>query len=486
MASLASYTDSPGFINDTEVSATDLNVLIKNAEAIKTGALISSPIHSISRVLFTYTDEWLWRGGFQYRTGMTTAHFIIYSKLVSGGGSLDIVIKFNDVEVDRFDARIGGTNVGGTATRDIAINTRSYADYEIVTVEVIVAETSTGSDATKNVYYVYDAYVYPLDTISGIGSWTGKPTFGTIDETRLNQLSDGLDYLANRIALVGQPIHATYVNWMGTNNPKYPVVEYFRVNPTNSNPLFRTTVYYVCHEVSSYIRVTINGVNYDYGPYTDGQNTTIPIEIDLIAAGLSYGTDYVGSISEYIVTPRPAEDDGSFVFSRIFVGPLLLEASSYSTDATPSTFALVESIAYSDVKSRLNAVATIVDTAHSNMVTQSRVYNRQQMVRAKPGFNKGQNEYWNTTLVPAKYRQGDLLWVKGSGVSIGYGPISITIKSDSKPNDIWEYKFAFEEKLLDGDKISQSYFYLDQFKGLYPGMIYYILGDCTYAAEHYR
>ncbi len=121
------------------------------------------------------------------------------------------------------------------------------------------------------------------------------------------------------------------------------------------------------------------------------------------------------------------------------------------------------------------------------MAANPRVFDRATMSRSRYGVNQAQNEYWETVFVPSIYRQGDILWVKGQGLKIAYGPVTIEKKSDSKPNDVWGYKFLYEEELLDGDKITQSYFYLDQFKGLYPGMRYFIIGkDVIYAAEHLR
>jgi len=486
MATLKGYIDAPLFYDDTELSASLLNVLKNNTELIKHSVTMPQVPFDVHRVLSNVRTTWIWRGGFQYRTGVEDAVFVIYSKETTASPNYEIVIRFDDVEVDRYDAGIGGINVGGYTVRTIAIDTRGYVDYQIITVTVI-PEVVSGGDPSKGLQWVFDAYITPLSGVD-VGTWPGIPTFGTVTSTKLNQLSNAADYLANRLAIVPKPLSINYVEWMGTNNPAFPTFRYFTARATNGNPRLRTNVFYQCQQTSASISLNIGGVITTYGPYIKGQKVLITFDVDMIASGLSYDVDYFSSIYETVhVTGGSSDGHGGFVFSRINSGIISQGATSYSLPALLDDNQILESITFSELQTRLTAIGTQLDTAHTRIGAHDKPFNVATMFRARHTSDAGQNEFWNSTFLHSLIREGDILWVKGQGVKIGYGPSTREVKSESKPNDIWKYTFATEKELLPGDKVTQQYFYLDQFEGLYPGMRYYIIGkDITYAAEHLR
>jgi hypothetical protein len=488
MPSLKIYKDAPLFTDGIELSATELNILTANVEAIKGSIHSGSPVHQINRVLLAINNTLFWRGGFQYRTGLTTARLLIYTKQVSGQGNHDVVVYFNGVEVDRYDAAITTLNVGGTQTRNITISSLGYDDFDIITVEVYIMNRGGGShDAARGTQYVYDAYVFPISSIPILSTWPGVPTFGAVTASRLNQLSNAADYLANRLSIIPNPVHCTYIDWMGTNNPTYVKFAFFRARFSNENNRLKTSIYFMCRETEAYIRVVIGSVTTSYGPYVNGQNVTIDVDIDAIAAGLSYNTDYLGYVLEDVTISAGERSDGSFIFDRINVSEVYTYSSNPTGIGSLAPFTMLESVVYSTLKTRLQAIADQLDECNTILENFDEVYDRAQMVRARYGWSTSQNEYWETTFVPRIKRRGDVIWVKGKGLKICYGPVTVKIKTDSKPNDIWEYSFLYEKDLIGGDTVDQNYFYLDQFEGLYPGMEYFIMGkDVIYVAEHLR
>lgn len=483
MANLKAYIDAPLFYDDTELSASLINIVRNNSEAIKNAVLIPQPIFDIHRALNVQSGKDTWKGGFQYRTGLTTATFVIYSKQVSGQGATDMVIYFDDVEVDRYSSAIGGVNVGGFAGRNITISSLGYTDSQIITVRV----SPEGTSAEKGQQYVFDAYVGPLSSVN-VGSWGGVPTFGTINATRLNQLANASDYLASRLSIIPMPLSMGYVQWMGTNNPLYPDWRYFTARATNGNKRLKTNVYYQCRQTSANIVLNVGGVIVTQGPYSYGQNVLIQFDLDMIAAGLAYDTDYFSKLSEVTLVQSPDVDgNGGHIFSRIDNGPIYMTANSYSVTTVRPENLMRESLTYSQVQTRLNNIASDLDASHTTIGANARVFDRATMFRGRYGVNQAQNDYWQTVFIPSIYRQGDVLWVKGQGLKIAYGSVTQKPKTDAKPNDVWEYEFQYSKDLLDGDKITQQYFYLDQFEALYPGMRYFIIGkDIHYAAEHLR
>lgn len=493
MPSLKTYIDSPLFYNGAELSATDMNILRNNAEAIKTASLRSLHVHNIHRAINTTNhNEWTWRGGFQYRTGLTTARFVIWTKDVTGQGDMDIVIYFNGVEVDRYDSSITGVNVGGFTTRDITLTGRGYADYEIITVEVKPVMDVFDRDAQPSMgeQYVFDAYTFPWSSVGGV-TWPGVPSFGSLNASNLNQLANGLDYLAVRVGQMPYPLQMNIFKWKNMNNPRYTKMRWFRVKPANQNGWFNTRIFYMAENNNAEIRLTIGSVTWTYGPYSKGQRVDININVDLIAAGLSWNTDYLGTVEEYI-PPANREDSsdgrGGYVDSRISIYSLATgNPNGYTMPATPATSQILESMTFSALQTRLNAIGNVVSTAYSNITGNPMVYDRGYMFRARYGQHAEQDEYWDTTFVAGKTRAGDVLWVKGKDVRLGYGPITTELKDKDKVNGPWTLKFQYEEQLLESDKVTQSYVYLDQYKGLFPGMPYYVFGtDIHYAAEHLR
>lgn len=492
MANLKGYIDAPLFYDDTELSASLLNIIRNNSEAIKNAVLLPQPAFDIGRErLNTQNSRWFWRGGFQYRTGLTTATMVIYSQQVSGQGEHEIVVTFDGAEVARYDARIGGTNVGGFHAVEVPINSRGYFDYQIITVECFAMPVAGGGqdDATRGTQYVQDAWTGPLSNVNIGGSWPGLPTFGTINATRLNQLSNAADYLAHRLSTVPMPLSMGFVQWMGTNNTRFPNFRYFTARATNGNNRLKANVWYQCRQTQAYIRMIVGGITYTQGPYTLGQNVLVQFDVDLIASGLSWNVDYFSYLQEYVTIEAPSDldDNGGRTASRIDSGPIKMGANSYSVAAVRPENLMRESLTYSQVQTRLNFIASDLNNAYNTMAANPRVFDRAQMSRSRLGISQEQNEYWATTFVPSIYRQGDVLWVKGQGLKIAYGSVTIKHTDGEKPNGIREYTFQYEKELLDGDKITQSYFYLDQFQGLYSGMRYYIIGkDVIYAAEHLR
>lgn len=481
MANLKAYQDAPLFYDGTELSASLINVIRNNSESIKNAVLLPQPIFDIHRTLNVQSGKDTWKGGFQYRTGLTTATFVVYSKVTTQSGAYDMVIYFNDIEVDRWNANIGGTNVGGYSGRAISLS--GFSDYEIITVRV----SPEGNQPEFGIQWVNDAYVSPLSNVN-IGTWPGNPSFGTINGTKLNQLANASDYLANRLSIVPLPLSMGYVQWMGTNNPRYPDWRYFTARATNGNNRLKTTVYYRCQQAEAYIDLIVGGVTTSSGPYTQGQQVVVQFDFDMIGAGLSWNVDYFSLLRERTtIIGNSSDGHGGFVFSRIDNGPIRMGANSYSVSTVQPENAIRESITYSAIQTRLNNISTDIAASYATINANPRVFDRATMFRSRYGVNQAQNEYWQTVFIPSIYRQGDVLWVKGQGLKIAYGSVTQKPKSDSKPNDVWEYEFQYEKELLDGDKVTQQYFYLDQFEALYPGMRYYIIGkDIHYAAEHLR
>ncbi len=475
MSVLKSYVDAPKFYDNLELSAIDYNTIRNNAELLKAISKRPEALHEMHRIIQIPQTNWVWRGGFQYRVGMTTARFIYYSNPLSGAGIGQFTIYFDGVA--RYTAN---TNIGGYSTIDIAINGLGYTDQQIITVEIIQTE-GVGSNVFKNQVWLLDAYTFPLSTVMTT-SWPGLPTFGSLNQTNLNQLSNAEDWLAQRMSLVPIPHMTSMIYWQGINQNGYWPTFYFTTRLTNSNRHFRTVVLYECHVDSGYFRLNINGANYDYGPYTEGDIALLDIDLDLSSV-LSDNVDYVSSMGEYVAFKYsgPSQTRRN---SRISTNYMFMDNPAHSQPTPPQTYNITQNTSFSDLQSRLNTISTQLGTVYSNINSNPRAFDRAHMFRSRFGLDAGQNEYWAKEMIAATKRQGEILWVKGQGLRIGYGPLTTKVTTTDEK---WDWTFEREEDLTSGDAIEQKYFFLDQFEGLYPGQYYYIFGkDIIYAAEYIR
>lgn len=476
MSRLKPYRYTPTFYTNMELGATDYLSLRDNTEVLKAASTIAEPIHYVHRRINIPREGWVWRGGFQYRPGLTTARFRYYSKTNPGSGNGHFFIYFNTTLV--YSATC---NQGGLITVDIAINGMGYTDQEIVSVYIVQRnDTGDTGDVFFNDVYVLDAYVFPMASVVTT-SWPGLPSFGSLSASNLNQLVSAENWLVTRIKLIPNTLSMSMFKWQGTDNPVGGSGTYFTMRATNGNTHLYGQVYYVCNVDVGYIRVETGGITWDYGPYVKGSAQMVEIDVDLIAAGLLIDTDYLSQVKELIDTPDsgPAKlrKNSRMTYRRLFMG-----APTHSIPAGAPTRDMLESLTFSTLQSNLNTISTQLATVKATIDANPLVFNRGQMFRNRMVRNTEEMEYWEKEQIGCMIRQGSLLWVKGQGLKIAYGAITIKITADDEK---WDYSFEHEAELTPADEVRQQYFFLDSFPGLYPGQNYWIIGkDIHYAAEH--
>jgi len=476
MSRLKPYRYTPTFYTNMEFGATDYMTLLNNAELLKAACVLAEPLHDIHRAINIPRTNWIWRGGFQYRPGLTTARFIYYSKKNTGSGNGHFFIYFNTTQV--YTASV---DQGGQVIIDIPISGLGYTDQEIVT--VLIYQTQDMGD-TGNVFftdtYVIDAYVFPVSSVP-IGSWPGVPTFGSLSASNLNQLVNAENWLVSRIKLIPNTITMSLFKWQGTQNPLVFTGKYFKMSAVNENTHLYGQVYYVCNVDEGYIRVQTGAITWDYGPYTKGTAQTIDIDIDLIAAGLTIDTDYVASIREYITIPDSGPEK-TRKNSRFTIRRFFMSAPTHTIAAPAHNYDMLESVGFSTLQTDLNLISTQLAAIKTRIDANPIAFNRAHMFRARMVMSEEQNEFWEKEMIGSMIRQGQILWIKGQGVKIAYGAIEVKVTAD---NEKWDYTFEHEIELTPSDKVMQQYFFLDQFPGLYPGQQYWIIGkDIHYAAEN--
>lgn len=479
------FVDSPTFYSNVELSATDLNDLANNLQILDAASRRKFPTHYIARTTGVTPNgfgeivegNWLWRGGFQYRVGMTHARIVVVINAAPGMvASNQFQVLMNDVV-----AHQQAITTPGTFNIDIPISSRGYVDYQVITVVCRVSVVNPfPNERIVGEVYVRDAYVYPLDTIS-IGTNPTLTTFGNLTETRLNDLSNKIDYLMNRMSLVPIIPHHAFIQFqligfgIWTQNHLYT-----KINLGTNGSHIRLSMYWFVWSPSTRMQITINGVTREYGPYTPGQ--IFPsggvLEIPATEFSLTANTDYIMRIRQVVnVEGRGTRND------RLVLTAIEITNPSEPAITSLAANAMLESIQFSNLQTRLNTYVSLANTINSTITSNPAIWNRAQMFRARMAHDEFQNNYWEDELRHRFIRAGDILWVKGRNIQLTYGVASMKpIKGDEEELEITS---EYEQKLTN-DNVETKIFYLDQFEALYPGTEYFLTGDVQYAAEYLR
>lgn len=484
------FVDSPTFYPNVELSATDLNDIANNLMILQGAARRKYNTHYIHRTRGFIAEtgrageivegNWLWRGGFQYRVGLTTARFVIVHDATVDGAELNsshtLGIYFNDVLVASYPA-----NINSTVVTDVDITDKGYTDWQVITV-LIRIDTNDADQRAKitGEVYVKDAYTFPYASIN-VGTNPTLTNFGQLTATRLNDLSNKVDYLMRRMAQVPIIPHHAFlmfqlIGWGSWTQHWLSVL----INFGNDATHLRLKVRWISYSPGTYIQIRMNGVTKQYGPYTGGQTwpSNDEIVIPMSDFGAVANTDYLMSLYQVVTLDQRGPRNDRLVLRSIDV---INPSESGVTDLAVNT--PLTNITFSALQTRLNTYVSVANAIETKLNTNANVWTRGRMFRARMAMDDFQNEYWKDEQAHYMVRTGDVLWVKGKNVKLAYGPAAVKpIKGDEEEVEItWEY----EQSLTSGN-VETKVFYLDQFEALYPGTEYFILGDVHFAAEYLR
>lgn len=472
--------DVPTFYDgvDMILSAADLRALRRNAAIVDGLSYRPMPCFDSSAGLDTYTVGYypssppfrIWNGYFRFRSGMATLT-IVGSATPAGAETIKVFLNGGG-------AAVATITPSSSFTQNITISGLGYTDGQIVQVELQVQ----GSAATSGARYViYDIYASP---ISYATPWPGVPTFsGTYSALKLNQLSNAATWLFGRMAatpIVPNLMMRYALGSFGTL-PNLRPLWYGSVGRYYSNDIFRLYgVYTNVTDIAQKLYVYINGsLAATLGPFGPG-TATISIPVALTH---TLGTRVEASIWEETVTPGAVS--AAWKQSRFSLTYRYSQADSsgYPYAAMPTDFTPATSISAATLDSRLNSLATILSDTKARIDATPAIWDRARAVRRWFGKNgEDTQDDFDARARPFFSRQGYRLVVRGKGVSIGFG--AITVPSDPQKGPLYDkHTYGRTESVVDGDKVDTKTVYLDSIEGLVPGTTYQLLGDVQYAEE---
>lgn len=409
-------------------------------------------------------DFTIWYGNLRFRTGLTT---LAVQGTSANTGTMTFKVYVNGV------LRI---TISPAATFQGTWTISGFADGEVMAIE-IVADFSSGV-APSNAKYVITA-VYATPIVYGV-SWGGVPSFTTAwTAAKLNQLAAAAEWVYARAAATPiRPDLACLFSlgpFSGDNRPVYygSVGRWF----SNSEFFFGGQIYNGSSP-ELYLEVYFNGTkvytspNFPIGTHTHYFSLSLSsfavgeqVEVAIFLNNTVPGAQADWQFSRATINAARSQVNTSAVYSSITATPL------EDVTTSPATLA-----AY------LNGLASVVQAAYDRIQATPAVFNRVWAVRRFFSKNNKFADLGSKRGRPRFIRTGHRLTVRGKGVSIGYGPM--TIPTNDRGQDWENYTFLHTQSVIDGDKEQTQTVYLDTLPGLTYGVPYYILGDATWAEEH--
>lgn len=412
----------------------------------------------------------LMRGAFVFRPGVTTLTLIVF------GTAHTLRVRLNGTQV----ATLTLTNTTQTVT--VSLTGSGFTDGQIVEVDCDV-ERPGGTD--PGTYAVRDAYVSPMSGIVG-SSYGGTPTFGALSEASLQQLANAQIWLLDRLNLQPWPVpqgfyYRTLHNWPSTRLAWRGSIA--RAN--GANRLVGVIAYANTNTPSERLRLLLDsGGGYaevaTTPTITAGQSGVYEFAVDL--SGYTNEARLLARLEQIVTAEYPFEHGA--VSTRWNLRWMETSNTAWSYPGLAASALPMEDLTFSQLQSRLNAIATQTQGAYSRITGAPELWDRQRLFRRSPTVDEFQRGYHRRTFVARSIRSTDALLVRGKGVTLCWGPHTIPQESETP----WrEWTAQWEEQLIGGDTYETKLISFDMFAGLPAGTYYTLVADdLVYAGELWR
>ena len=467
------FTVSPVFSDNIGqmLSSEDLSLLRGNALYAEMLSYRTMPGFASSGSVDTRTPNYypndgtypLGFGNLQFRTGMTT--LTVTGTSANPGSMTFQVLVDGNLRITISPV----ANWSGTWTF------AGYADGQVMEIQIQAVYSAGGAPANAS-FVITSVYGSPISF--GL-AWPGTPTFTTAwTAALLNQLCDAASWVYNRAAAtpIRPDLSILYGlgPYSGNNQPLY----YATVGRHFSNSQFAFSGQ-VANDSSPglVLQIYFDGVLVYTGPnlaigttdifftlslaaYSVGQLITVAVFLNNTTAAVRTSWSYC----RYIIRACRSQVDTSAIYASI-----------------PATPADGIAVSVATVAAYLNSLSSTVLAAYNRIQATPAVFNRSWAVRR---FFSKFNNFSDTGQVrgrPRFIRNGHRLTVRGKGLSIAWGPISVPTNVRGLEFD--DYTMLNNQAITGGDTIQTQTIYLDTLPGLAYGIPYFVLGDASWVHE---
>lgn len=455
------------------LSAADLELFRRNAIALDglsfrrqaTFDSSSSATTSYAAALHTSNDFQAWRGTLRYFITMTT--LTIEGRAGNYGAS---TLRFYVDGIDK-----GTVILGATWTKTISISS-GYTSGQFLDIQINVE-----GNPSKNSIYLIDA-VYG-DPITAPSSWPGAPSWGSAiySAARLNQFIAACENLYERMWLIPIVAQVAHVFVPVTHKAETHRIYSGSVLRSFTADKLRVFGNAVINNTAEHFIVYVNGV----AAYTSPTLTigTYSILQD-ITLSHTVGTR-VGVAIEVTVADATNQDPNNTHNSRYTFTAIRAQADSsgYPYATPPAAFASNASISSGDLDTALGTLSSMLTTVNTRLNGRAELWGRAYAMRKRYALDEHQNTKLMRIYPHVMQRLGDRLVVRGKGVKIAWG--AITVKSKETGLDYDDYTWTNEQEIIGGESVDTTTVYLDSLPGLYRGVQYFLVSqDLAWAGEY--
>lgn len=459
MAGILTDLRAPTWKSATPVGATDFNTLADITEALDAVSYLGTPVfhtsyasrpNELSRLV-------VWRGGFVRATATNLR--IVYESSTAGR---TLTVKINSSTTTH-------TTVSGTGTIDIDISGLSPFTNSVFLVSITI-------DQVIATIYVRDAYVSPSTPTA---TWPGVPTFGAISLANMEQLSDAATWLLDAY---GARILPLFQGTFLRNGPVYGRTDFTRWQGSVTKSQDTTSLV-----ATGQVQVQQAGTNERIRLYVNGSQVasyTVPATKGMknwtLTADISaYTTD---SRLTVIVQHEKLSTGRDVSPNRMSIARIETQLTG-GTDVSITRLDIKESLTFSTLQTRLNAVATALSAIYTRYQDNDTITQRQTLYSARTAKDDEMFEAFESGGVARGVRIGDTLIARGEGLSIGYGGLKLTGELNSVRFP--QYEHTNNYNLTEESTSTVTYF--EQVDGLPVGAPYFIRGvNAFYAGERLR
>jgi hypothetical protein len=431
--------------------------------------------------------QWL-RGGFDYRTGLTT--LVVYLDTVDMGVGVSPRLRVFVNETLRIDAAI---SAGVQAYTTTSMATWDLSDGQACDVRMELFDPSGGTpDLTGGrrwgTHYIVDAFVGPCSAVN-VGTWPGIPTFSTgPDPARMQQLGDCADWLARRMGVVPMPLFQRVVSspdsrWWTAEAGEQPLHIWSGGGPRGPfDRLALRLVWAAGFAQSTRLPIRINGTEVATTP-TIGVGTWGQQTFSITLGGYAPATLLRVDLRQTDTVGNPA-DNGRNGYPMRWT----LEYAELQRSAPPlqtMTFRPVpdELTSWATRRTRLQNIADWLNVIKTRIDTDVDRWDRIRLFRSSYAYKDAQYRIGRFHTV-RRQRAGKRLKVRGSNLTIGWGPPTFQLVNPKEPYGEFQWSWSLSETLVGGNDVQTRVIDLDTLKGLEYGMPYTVYGhDVRYAAE---
>jgi hypothetical protein len=425
----------------------------------------SSATTSYSAILHTGNDFQPGRYTLRYFVTMTT--LTIEGQAASYGAST------LRVYVDGMDK--GTVTMGATWTKTISIAT-GYTSGQFIDVQINVE----GNPSETSVYVIDAVYGTPITAPT---SWPGAPAWGSAiySATRCNQFVAACQNLYDRMNLIPIVAQVAHVFVPVTHKAETHRIYTGSVLRSFTADKLRVFGNAVINNTAEVFRVYVGGALAYTSPTMTVGTYSILQDITLTH---TVGTRANVAI-EVTVTDATNQDPNNTHSSRYTFTAIRAQATGtgYPYATPPAAFVGNGSINDVPLDAALSTLSSMLTTVNARLNGASTLWGRAYAMRKRYALDEHQNTKLMRIYPHVMQRLGDRLVVRGKGVKIAWG--AITVESQEDGIDYSKYTWSNEQEIIGGDSVDTATVFLDSLPGLYPSTQYFVFGsDVQWVGEY--